>query len=108
MHARQSDICSVPTIGLDIDRISYLCHLILKTDSLCLTILWVFVFGSVVRDAYRPDSGIDILVDYPKQPDCVRGSINRLMDNLFEVLDQKADVVPDVEVFEIAYVWKLW
>jgi hypothetical protein len=30
-----------------------------------------------------------------------------LMDNLSDVLNQKADVVPDAEHFEIAYVWKL-
>jgi len=66
-----SDIRPVSSTELDIDlRVSSLCHPIFEeAHSLCPTIAWAGVFGSVSQGTRRPDSDVDILVGYSKDTD---------------------------------------
>ncbi len=52
------------------------------------------LFGSVLRDDFRPDSDIDVLVDF--EPDAQIGfmTLNRMQRELSELLQRPVEIVP--------------
>ncbi len=52
------------------------------------------LFGSVLRDDFRPDSDVDVLVDF--EPDAQIGfmTLNRMQRELSELLQRPVDIVP--------------
>lgn len=57
----------------------------------------VRVFGSVARGEDRPDSDIDLLVDFPRGYDLF-GQRLPLMDDLADLLGRQVEVVPEHEL----------
>jgi uncharacterized protein len=52
------------------------------------------VFGSVVRDDFRPDSDVDVLVEF--EPDARIGflALSRMQRELSEIVGRRVDLVP--------------
>lgn len=55
------------------------------------------VFGSVVRGEERPDSDVDILVDFPRGYDLFTQRLP-LAERLAELLKRRVDLVPEHEL----------
>lgn len=56
------------------------------------------LFGSVLREDFRPDSDVDVLVDFERDVDLGLLEIVALEDELSGVLGRKADLVDREEV----------
>lgn len=73
-------------IELPIDRINEICRRYHVRE--------LSVFGSALRDDFRPDSDIDLLVEF--EPDAQVGflALAALMRELSEAIGRKVDLVP--------------
>lgn len=51
------------------------------------------VFGSAVRDDFRPDSDVDFLVEFEPEAQIGLGELMGLLDDLTDTVGRKADLV---------------
>jgi hypothetical protein len=56
------------------------------------------LFGSVLRDDFRPDSDVDVLVDFDQDVDLGLLEIVAMENELSDILGRKADLVDRQEV----------
>ena len=74
-----------PRIALDRNQIAEFCqrHHIRKLS----------LYGSVLRDDFRPDSDVNVMVEFERghEPDLMR--LVRIQEELSEILGRKADLV---------------
>ena len=55
-------------------------------------IRWLALFGSVLRDDFRPDSDIDVLIEFEPEEPYTYFTLARIEDDLSDVLGRKVDV----------------
>ena len=108
MHASQSDIRSVPTTELELDRIKTICRPIFEeTRTRHSSLSWAGLFGSVSRGTQKPDSDIDIMVGYSDNA-CylyhVCYDIAEFNESLPEAFGREVDIVPFVHGEPMGYV----
>ncbi len=52
------------------------------------------LFGSVLRDDFRPDSDVDVLVEFEPEAQIGMLAYNRIQRELSELLQRPVDLVP--------------
>jgi predicted nucleotidyltransferase len=108
MHALQSDIRSVPTTELELDRIKTICRPIFEaTRTRHSAFSWAGLFGSVSRGTQRPDSDIDIMVGYSDNTNYfhhVCYDMAEFNESLPEAFGREVDIVPFVHGEHMGYV----
>jgi uncharacterized protein len=74
-----------PKISVDGDRIAEFCRKWNITE--------LAFFGSVLRDDFRPDSDVDVLVTFTRDSTWTLFDIAHIQDELSELLGRKADLI---------------
>lgn len=73
-----------PRIKLDMDRIREFCERWKITE--------FALFGSVLRDDFRPDSDVDVLVTFASDSGVTLFDLGDIEDELSDILGRKADL----------------
>jgi uncharacterized protein len=79
-----------PRIEMDMDRIREFCAKWKITE--------FGLFGSVLREDFRPDSDVDVLITFAPDAKISLFGLSDLEDELSEILGRKVDVVERVAV----------
>lgn len=90
------DVTMSPHINLDMDRIKEFCRRWGITE--------LALFGSVLRDDFRPDSDIDVLVTFEPNPRISLFDLVDIEDELAEIVGRRVDLV-DRKAVEQSHNW---
>lgn len=76
---------SIPAIELPMEKIADFCHKWQVTE--------FALFGSVLRDDFRPDSDIDVMVQFHPDAHPTFGSLDRMETELKNMFERDVDLI---------------
>jgi predicted nucleotidyltransferase len=84
---------TIAAINPPMEKIAELCHRWQVTE--------FALFGSVLRDDFRPGSDIDVMVDFHPEAHPTFGSLDQMEAELKTILDRDVDLITRLSIQEL-------